>query len=141
MTVLNMHKMFLSMVFAVAATVSAWSAEIPMLEAKVSSGELPPMAERLPEEPLVLDFAKEGKSTGKYGGDMNLLMAKPKDIRQMAVYSYARVVGYGPDYKIQPDIVKSFEVKEGREFTFTLRKGHKWSDGHPLTSEDSRYYW
>ncbi|MEC7656417.1 MAG: ABC transporter substrate-binding protein, partial [Pseudomonadota bacterium] len=31
--------------------------------------------------------------------------------------------------------------KEQREFTFYLRKGHKWSDGHPFTAEDFRYYW
>jgi peptide/nickel transport system substrate-binding protein len=27
------------------------------------------------------------------------------------------------------------------EFTFTLRKGHKWSDGQPFTTEDVRFWW
>jgi len=31
-------------------------------------------------------------------------------------------------------------VKHGRIFTLHLRKGHRWSDGHPFTSEDYRYY-
>ncbi|MEL7429730.1 MAG: ABC transporter substrate-binding protein [Pseudomonadota bacterium] len=125
-------------IFSVGAAIAA---EIPMLAEKVKAGELPPMSERVPEEPFVVDFATEQKTIGKYGGDLRILMAKAKDTRQMAVYTYARVVGYGPDFELQPDIVKSFDVKEGREFTFTLRKGHKWSDGHPLTSEDFRYFW
>ncbi len=139
----------LGTVFKTAATLcvgallfaSSAIAEVPMFKAKVESGELPPMEERLPAEPLVVDFDTEVKSIGKYGGDLRILMGKAKDTRQMAVYSYARVVGYGPDFKIKPDIVKSFEVKDGREFTFTLREGHKWSDGEPLTSEDFRYFW
>ena len=36
--------------------------------------------------------------------------------------------------------LKKFEVKDGRIFTLHLRKGHRWSDGHPFTSEDFRYY-
>jgi peptide/nickel transport system substrate-binding protein len=38
------------------------------------------------------------------------------------------------------DILKSFEVAGRKVFTFTLRKGHKWSDGTPFTTEDFRYY-
>lgn len=130
-----------SLGFLLQGLIGAFASEIPMFKAKVDSGELPPMAERIPAEPFVVDFDEEQKTLGKYGGDMNILMAKAKDTRQMAVYSYARLVGYGPDFLLKPDIAKSFDVKDGREFTFTLRKGHKWSDGHPLTSEDFRYFW
>jgi len=119
----------------------ASAADVPMWKDKVASGELPPLAERLPDKPMVVDLGAEDKVPGKYGGDLRLLMAKAKDIGQMTVYSYARIVGYAPDYTIQPDIAESYEVKEGREFTFKLRKGHKWSDGHLLTSEDFRYFW
>ena len=45
------------------------------------------------------------------------------------------------DLEYSPDILKGFDVKEGREFTLRLRKGHKWSDGHPFTAEDFRFYW
>ncbi len=117
------------------------SLEIPFFEQQVKDGELSPMNSRLPFVPLRIDYASEGKQQGKYGGELRLLMGKAKDIGQMTVYSYARLVGYAPDYTLRPDIVKSFEVKEGREFTFHLRPGHRWSDGHPLTSEDFRYYW
>ena len=39
-----------------------------------------------------------------------------------------------------PDILKSIDVEGGRVFTLHLRTGHKWSDGHPVTSEDFRYW-
>ena len=35
----------------------------------------------------------------------------------------------------------SYEDEDSRVFTFHLRKGHKWSDGHPFTTEDFRYFW
>ena len=40
-----------------------------------------------------------------------------------------------------PTSCESFEVHEGRVFTLKLRKGHRWSDGQPFTTEDFRYYW
>ena len=40
---------------------------------------------------------------------------------------------------ILPDIAKSWEVQdEGATFVFSLRKGMKWSDGAPITTEDVR---
>lgn len=81
------------------------------------------------------------QSAGMHGGEMRLLMGKQKDIRQIVIYGYARLVGFTPELELQADIVESYEVFENREFTLRLRKGHKWSDGHPFTSEDFRYYW
>ena len=40
-----------------------------------------------------------------------------------------------------PDILKSVDVVEGRIFTLHLRRGHRWSDGAPFTSDDFEYYW
>ena len=115
--------------------------EPPILAPLVADGSLPPMAERLPEDPYVVDFAAEGKTIGRYCCQLQTLMGKPKDIRMMTVYGYARLIGFGPDYKLHPDILESFDVEEGRIFTLHLRKGHKWSDGQPFTSEDFRYFW
>jgi peptide/nickel transport system substrate-binding protein len=109
--------------------------EPPMLEPDVAAGKLPPVAKRLPAEPLVLP------TEGKHGGTLNTLVGRSRDTRLLVVYGYARLVAYDRDFNLVPDIVESFEVKEGRIFTFKLRKGHRWSDGQPFTAEDFRYYW
>ena len=116
--------------------------EAPSLAKKVAAGKLPPVQERLPFNPRKLNFKSLGLKIGKYGGSIRMLMARAKDARQMSVYGYSRLVGYHPrTFKLEADILESFEVKEGRRFTFELRRGHKWSDGQPLTSEDFRYWW
>jgi len=94
-----------------------------------------------PEEPRVVNMEALGKKIGKRGGTMKLLMAKPKDIRMMVIYSGTRLVSYDDGFKLAPDILKSIDIVENRMFTLHLRKGHKWSDGHPFTAEDFRYYW
>ncbi len=127
-----------SLLLALSGTGNA--AEPPILAAKIDAGELPPMAERLPEQPLVVELTGD-KSPGEYGGEMRMLMGKAKDIRQMTIYGYARLVGYDSNQQLQADILESYSVEEGRIFTFVLRKGHKWSDGHPFTAEDFRYFW
>ena len=115
--------------------------EVPSFKEAVASGSLPPIDKRVPEEPLVVEMNGKGMQVGKNGGTLNTLIDKAKSIRYMVVWGYSRLVGYDPDYSLKPDLLKSFEVDEGRIFTFKLRKGHKWSDGHPFTSEDFRYYW
>jgi peptide/nickel transport system substrate-binding protein len=111
--------------------------EPPALTGAVASGELPPIGDRLPERPAIVTPAE----LGQYGGDLTMLMASAKDTRIMTVYAYARLVCYDRDYKIVPDILESYEVEEGRIFTFHLRPGHRWSNGKPFTTEDFRYYW
>ncbi|MCS5599194.1 MAG: ABC transporter substrate-binding protein [Rhodospirillales bacterium] len=114
--------------------------ETPMFEAAVAAGKLPPVKKRLPEEPFLLKTGQQGFQPGKHGGSLKLLMGRKKDTRQLVVYGYARLVGYDKNFNFLPDILKKFEVKHGRIFTLHLRKGHRWSDGHPFTSEDFRYY-
>ena len=114
--------------------------ETPMFEAAVAAGKLPPVKKRLPEEPFLLKTGQQGFQPGKHGGSLKLLMGRKKDTRQLVVYGYARLVGYDKNFNFVPDILKNFEVKHGRIFTLHLRKGHRWSDGHPFTSEDFRYY-
>jgi peptide/nickel transport system substrate-binding protein len=118
----------------------AWAqaySDAPMLADKVTAGELPPVSDRLPEDPAVADMSE----AGRYGGDIIMLMGSAKDTRMMVVYGYARLVGYNPDFKIVADIAESYDVQDGRIFTFHLRKGMKWSDGKPFDAEDFRYYW
>ena len=116
---------------------SAWAfIETPMLKPEVEAGKLPPVEKRLPQNPRVMD-----KADGRHGGNINSLAGRSRDTRLFTIYGYARLVTYSPDLKIVPDIAESFEAKEGRIFTFKLRKGHRWSDGHPFTTEDFRYWW
>ena len=129
------------MFFPIAGNAFAYS-EAPSLAKKVAAGKLPPVEERLPFNPRKLNFKNLGLKIGKYGGSIRMLMARAKDARQMSVYGYSRLVGYHPKtFELEADILESLEVKEGRKFTFELRRGHKWSDGQPLTSEDFRYWW
>ena len=122
------------------ATAMDWLKETPSLAEQVASGELPGVGERIPQEAQIAQL-QEGQKPGEQGGQMRLLMGKQKDIRQIVIYGYARLICYTPDLELEADILKSYDVFENRIFTLHLRKGHKWSDGHPLTSEDFRYYW
>jgi peptide/nickel transport system substrate-binding protein len=123
------------------AALNAAYVETPSLEADVASGKLPPVEERLPSNPRVIDLAAMGREPGRHGGSIRMLMGDQNDIRLMTLFSYARFVGYDLDYELKADILESFEVEEGRIFTLRLREGHRWSDGHPFTAEDIRYTW
>jgi len=94
-----------------------------------------------PEEPRVVDFDVLEKEIGKRGGSLKMLMAKPKDIRMMVVYSGARLVAYDQNFQLMPDILKAVENDGNKSFTLHLRKGHLWSDGTPFTTEDFEYWW
>ncbi|MDW8369519.1 MAG: ABC transporter substrate-binding protein [Geminicoccaceae bacterium] len=91
-----------------------------------------------PEEPRVLTDIPE---LGRPGGDLRMLVGRARDTRLLHVYGNARLVGYDRDLQLVPDILRAFEVEDGRVFTFRLRKGHRWSDGHPFTTEDLRFWW
>ena len=112
----------------------------PALADAVASGKLPPIAQRVPATPLV--YAPAHLEPGRHGGELRMLMGRAQDAsRMMVVYGYARLVGYDPELKLQPDLLENLEVDGERVFTFRLRAGHRWSDGHPFTSEDFRYWW
>ena len=113
----------------------------PSLDEAVAQGELPPVSERLPLTPRVTDPTETGRDFGRSGGRLSMLMSRDKDVRQMVVYGYARLVAYDEDFNIRPDILESVEVKDERVFTLHLRPGHRWSDGEPFTAEDFRFYW
>ncbi len=131
----------LALLLAVSTTNAAPTVEVPGLAAQVASGELPALAQRLPASPAIANFDDPELRAGEYGGELRLLMAKAKDIRMMMVYGYARLVSYDQKFSLQPDILERIEVDDNRVFTMHLRRGHRWSDGHPFTSEAFRYFW
>ncbi len=114
--------------------------EVPYLESAVKAGKLPPVEKRIPDQPYVVEF-QAPRQPGFYGGSLKTVMGKAKDIRMMVVYSYARLVGYNERFELVPDLLADIENIDNRIFTLHLRRGHKWSDGHPFTSEDFRYFW
>ena len=115
--------------------------ETPSLAPRVTKGELPPVAQRLPANPLVADLAARGRMVGKPGGEVVSLVARARDIRYLSANSYARLVGYDEKLNLGPDILERFDADGDKTFTLVLREGHKWSDGKPFTSEDFRFYW
>jgi peptide/nickel transport system substrate-binding protein len=115
--------------------------ETPMFAEQVKSGTLPPVAERVPQPPWVVREFAGGDGPGRQGGQINMLVVGARDTRLMTVYSYTRLIVYDGKFTLRPDILESYEAKDGREFTFKLRAGHKWSDGLPFTTEDFRFYW
>jgi len=125
--------------------------EAPMLAERVAAGDLPPLEERLPENPFVVGpgiYLTEANlpdwQPGKYGGtlrsshsvanwnpDIFVAMNEP--------FLMAPKIG---DQNIVCNVCESFEVSDGNKvFTFTLRKNLKWSDGVPVTTEDVRFAW
>src|SRR5262249_5790700 len=110
--------------------------ETAMFADAVAKGTLPPINERMPREPALAEL----ETLGRPGGDLRMLMSSPKDTRLMVVYGYSRLVAYTPALALVPDMLASADVEDDRVFTLRLRAGHKWSDGHPFTTEDFRYW-
>ena len=128
---------------ATALLCTGWAGaeEPPALKADVDAGKLPPMAQRLPRVPLVVDINRSDWAIGRYGGELRTLLAKDRDIRMMVVYGYSRLVGYDEKLNLVPDILESVDNVDSRVFTLHLRPGHRWSDGQPFTTADFRYFW
>ena len=131
----------LALIVATSASAQTVLQETPFWQPEVDTGNMPPIAERLPYTPLVVDMEAKGRSFGKQGGTLRTMVTRSKDVRQMVVYGYARLVGYDANYDLYPDILRDVEVIEDRKFILHLRPGHRWSDGHPFTSADFRYWW
>ena len=115
--------------------------ETPWFREAVAAGALPPVAERLPERPSVVELGGDGREIGRHGGELRMLSGREKDVRMLVVYGYARLVAYDRNFALVPDLLESCEVDEGRIFTLRLRPGLRWSDGHRVSAEDFRYFW
>jgi peptide/nickel transport system substrate-binding protein len=126
---------------ALAADPVAAMQETPMFADRVKAGSLPPAAERVPRQPFVVRTFAGDDGPGRAGGQLTMMVAATRDNVLMTIYSYTRLIVYDAALELRPDILESWESNEGRVFTFRLRAGHKWSDGHPFTTEDFRFYW
>jgi len=115
--------------------------EAPSLKIKVAAGELPPVEERLPEEPMVVEPLEE---IGQYGGILKVGATDPnflgQDIDSARTQSLFRLT---PDLKnIVPNIAKGWYLSEDmKTLDIYLRKGMKWSDGHSFTADDFLFWY
>ncbi|MEZ4660397.1 MAG: hypothetical protein R2911_22805 [Caldilineaceae bacterium] len=83
--------------------------EAPQLAEKVAAGELPPVAERLPLEPMVL---KPAESIGVYGGSLNEApFTGPADHQNAERMLKNHMLFWDTGMTtVQPHIAKAFEV-------------------------------
>lgn len=103
--------------------------------------KLPPVAERLPEEPLVVAPYQE---IGQYGGTLRgLSHATEAGTSDILSCRHVNLMRYADDLKtIVPNVAKSWSWNEDfTVLTVQLRKGHKWSDGQPFTAEDIVFWY
>ncbi|MGF1777419.1 ABC transporter substrate-binding protein [Vibrio nomapromontoriensis] len=126
----------------------------------VKTGKLPPVEERLPEEPMILMAKSMPDGVGEYGGVFrHVIGGRPQGWN----WSAAQTQGWGginytvqecltrtgpmyqlkaDDLEVLPNLARSWTWSEdGRSLTMNLIKGAKWSDGNDFDSEDVRFYW
>jgi len=115
--------------------------EAPMLRVKVAAGELPPVEERLPEEPVVVKPVEE---IGQYGGVLHVLGFRPgrlEDGRNTIGKAYILQAARDAS-TILPNLAKKWDfAKDGKTLTLYFRKGVKWSDGVPFTADDIMFWY
>ena len=111
--------------------------EAPMLTELVAAGELPPVDERLPIEPALLEPIE---SVGRYGGTLYVhatnnapwgdLQEETERGSYLGRFRFDRL-------EVEGNLAKGFEqAADDQSITIFLREGAKWSDGAPFTADD-----
>ncbi len=115
-------------------------AEPPMLADLVKAGTLPPVDQRLPVAPLVIGGRDE---MGVYGDEVRMTHFDPVWMVSNYDWNAERMLYYSDiDLRtIVPNVLEGWEASpDGTVYTLKLRKGMKYSDGQPVTTEDIRFY-
>ena len=115
--------------------------QAPMLDELVRLGKLPKVEARLPDNPLVVVPPEQH---GPYGGTWTRFGTGPKDVGILDDrLAYDGLVRWGPrGREVIPNLATHWEIgDEGRTFTFYLRKGVRWSDGKPFTTDDILFWY
>ena len=105
------------------------------------NGSLPSLAKRLPSEPLVV---APYDTVGSYGGTLDVLSnATEAGTSDFLSVRHVNLVRFSDDLQtIVPNVAKGWVWNaDFTQLTFTLRAGHKWSDGAPFTSADVKYWY
>ncbi len=107
----------------------------------VGNPKAPPLAERLPAEPLVVAPYDE---IGSYGGTLDMISnALEAGTSDLLSVRHVNLVRFSDDLvTIVPNIAKNWEWNDDfTQLTFFLRKGHKWSNGDPFTAADVEFWY
>jgi peptide/nickel transport system substrate-binding protein len=110
-----------------------------MLEPLVQAGTLPPVEERLPENPCVYPVYE---MLGKHGGTWRRGFTGPTDGNTSTVTNCSLTHTVWEGLGTRANLCESWERSEdGMTFTIRLRKGTKWSDGAPFTTADMVWWY
>lgn len=116
--------------------------QITDLNARIQGNpDLPPLAERLPAEPLVVaPYNAIGTHGGTLKGTSRATEAGTSDLLSVR---HVNLVRYSDDLQtIVPNIARAWEWNDDfTELTFRLREGHKWSDGEAFTADDIVFWY
>lgn len=110
--------------------------EAPALAERVAAGELPPVAERLPVNPLVVQTMDE---IGTYGGQLRGWGLNPESFgNDVWVVRTQRVIDIYPNWQtLAPSLITDYAFNEDNTaITLHLREGLRWSDGELVTADD-----
>ncbi|NLD42143.1 MAG: ABC transporter substrate-binding protein [Chloroflexi bacterium] len=114
-------------------------AEAPVLAELVAKGALPPVDERLPENP---DAVAPLESIGKYGGAWRRGFSGVSDRWGPTKLKANNLLWYTPAIVLRAALVESWETSaDASVWTFHLRKGMRWSDGTPFTSAAFQWFY
>jgi peptide/nickel transport system substrate-binding protein len=114
--------------------------QAPMLAERVAADELPPVDERLPNNPvLITPIDREGI----YGGTWDVARIQGDYTGIARMLQYEGLVRWNVEWTgIIPNLAQSFEVSaDSTTFTFHLRQGTRWSDGAPFTADDIMFWY
>jgi len=116
--------------------------EAPMLAKLVARGELPPVSERLPENPLVVVPVEE---IGTYGGTIRRALTDDTvQETEITKTLNENLLGYERPVarSIQLNLAESYQFfEDGKTAVFRIRKGIRWSDGIPFTVDDILFWY
>jgi peptide/nickel transport system substrate-binding protein len=110
-----------------------------MLAELVRENKLPPLAQRLPTDPLIV---KPYDRLGEYGGTWHMMDDNPDLEIYNLIGGYCPLIRWKSDVSgIEPGLANRWELnQDGTQLTIHLRHGVRWSDGAPYTSADLAYW-
>jgi peptide/nickel transport system substrate-binding protein len=140
------YRMLVATLIAVTAGWSYASAqtsvhkEAPGPAELVKAGKLPPVDQRLPGDPLVIPVAEK---IGTYGGTWRRAYLGPADANNYVRVVYDALFRFSPDgTKIEPKVAAGATASDDfKVWTIALRKGARWSDGEPFTTDDILFWY